>query len=260
MMGDLFLYESCNSDIESLKESREVAPQAKLGEIKKVGGALNYIRKSGRFGPYVAANFAYMTRNRFIDNYKPPSTNELSKDALYLLEVDKNLCGCKGLPYLNIAPPKGRKLTYESSECFSNSEFGKWIKCGGRVESVADVVERAILLDEMRESGRQNFSGYINERDERLLDYTLQFAEISLLSETMTRIANQELTAASNLVRRNRKDGRQIGMDDWEAKRTREIISEQISMRRYGLGDIADELDVKIVRGENLIMPEPLQT
>ncbi len=259
MMGDMFLLDSFNSDIERLKESREAAPTLKFSEIKKVGSALNYIRNSGRLGSYVAVNFAYMTRNAFIEKYNPVSADELTKGALYLLEADEKLCSSKELPYLNIAPPKDCELTYESRECFNNREFGGWIECGKRVKSVADVVERAILLDEMRYSGRQNLSSCIKGKKEKLLDFTLQFADISLLSETMKRIANQELTTSSSIIRRKYEDDREIGGNDWEVENTREIISKRISLRRRGLGDVADEVGVKIVRGENLIMPEPIQ-
>lgn len=248
-----------NDRLEELKESRKAAPPIKFSEIKKVGGALNALKKSGRLGPYLAASFAFKTRNAFIDNYKPRSETELSEDALYLLEVDeKELRNSKKPPYLNLVLPPNYEITYESRECFNDKNFGGWIKCGGCIESVADVVESAILLDEVRDSGRRNLSDCIKEKKEELLDFTLQFAEISLLSETMKRIANQELTTVSNIIRRKYEDGRQIGGKDWEVETTRKIISKRINLRRLGLSDAADELDVRIVRGEDLIMPEPL--
>ncbi len=226
----------CWDRIEDLKDSRNNVQPTACNEIKKAGCALKLLEKH-RMSPYSASRFAWRAA-KLLERYKP-SESVLLNDAEYLL----GLGGRKSVYYAGKVFPTDCKLllTYEGEACFNDREFGGWLKHGKPIEYVSDIVEHMLAVEEEREKGRKTLSESLNNGKENLHDFTIQFADMLLLSGSLNLIANQEYTAVCSHINREFSDGRKVWEKDGQAETERNVVSGCISLRKLGLSDAADK-------------------
>lgn len=264
-------YDPFALQIVPLKELRDAAPEAKHTEIERIGYVLKNLKKSKN--PKDAGKLAWRAKS-VLENYNP-SKDAIKNDAEYLLRlVQPKTLFCmfemvEPGEYVRKHFPEKYKITYACKNCFYDENFSEWIRGRRKIETVAELVDYALALEDDCSNKKQSLSAYLTGSSENVLDGIKKFAEVSLLTESMKAIANTESVNVWFEMNRKLKGGREIGFgkpekrkvytNDSEVRNTRKTISERIRLRRLGLGDAADELDVRIVRVEDLIIPEPLQ-
>ncbi|TRZ54816.1 hypothetical protein D4Q76_01575 [archaeon] len=266
---NLLLSSESEYGLELLKET----PRARHSEIERVGSALKNLKRNKN--PKNVGGLAWRAKG-VLEKYNPQSEDVIIADANLLLEiVNPRTLYCMfekvgAYGHMQKHFPKNYKISEDCKRCFYDENFSAWMRGNRNIETVAELVGYALALEGNCSNKKENLSICLAGSKNGLLDKTKEFADVSLKTESIKAIANSEATNVWSEMNRKLSGEREIGYgkpkgrkvytSDPEVRKTRETRLKHIELRKLGLSNAADELDVRIIRAEDLIMPETLQT
>jgi len=254
--------------IDLLRERGTGAATINYDGMGRVGAALKSLKASRN--PINAGKLAWRAKG-LLEDYDPKSEGDVRADAQYLLGVAQPrtlfcMFEMVGTEYVRKYSPKKDMISEGCRECIYDRFFGEWIRENREIKTVDELVDYALALEASCGDKKRNLSACLEGNMKKLLDNTKDFADCSLKTESMKAIANAEATNILSEKNRVLKGGRKLGFDkpkdrkvyitDPEARSTREARSKRIELIKTGFSNAADELDVKIVKPEDLGIPD----